>query len=734
MRTTTLIVARKPMTEASEQAVQTEETPQLPSFDEMPLCDDVKQALAEMGYTHPAAVQHAVYEPAVRGKDVVVQARTGTGKTAAFGIPLVDQMIKRSLRAPQALILTPTRELALQVSREIERIGAKRGIRPATVYGGAPMQRQIDALRDGAQIVVGTPGRVLDHMRRGTLSPKELRILILDESDEMLSMGFERELNAIVDFLPEQRQTLLFSATLPPEIVRMASTRLHDPQFIYLSGDHVGALEILHFVYFVRQDKGDTLVRVLEVENPESALIFCNTRDDTERVAGMLMRAGYDADWLNGDLPQSEREKVMTRSKEGNLRFLVATDVAARGIDISHLTHVINFDFPDSTEVYVHRTGRTGRMGRTGTAISLITPHDIGGLYYLRLTYKIRPFEKQLPTEGDLKTRAEADMVTMLAEAFATDPHPDDVALARRLLTHDRCEHIIAGLLRNHLGDRIKSQEEASEARRGRRPPAVAAEPPRVARPVPVPRADRIPRRGRRNEGVREDTVDDRGRRREREERPARAEAAEPVAVEADRPVVVTPPVAEEKPVQVKAPVAAKAAQAPAEPPAEFDDEKPTGQHKSVPELDLPRYEISPMTQEDLELIREVSQQAEREAPRGHASLADWSPAPEENDDQPILAEGEASGSAAAEDDEEEELELFVNVGRKDGVRPGDFVAVLAEAPGVKRDDIGRIRIRDKHTFIAVRAEVIDDAIQAIQGHAFGDRVATAARARAREE
>jgi len=722
------------MTEASEQAVQTEETPQLPSFDEMPLCDDVKQALAEMGYTHPAAVQHAVYEPAVRGKDVVVQARTGTGKTAAFGIPLVDQMIKRSLRAPQALILTPTRELALQVSREIERIGAKRGIRPATVYGGAPMQRQIDALRDGAQIVVGTPGRVLDHMRRGTLSPKELRILILDESDEMLSMGFERELNAIVDFLPEQRQTLLFSATLPPEIVRMASTRLHEPQFIYLSGDHVGALEILHFVYFVRQDKGDTLVRVLEVENPESALIFCNTRDDTERVAGMLMRAGYDADWLNGDLPQSEREKVMTRSKEGNLRFLVATDVAARGIDISHLTHVINFDFPDSTEVYVHRTGRTGRMGRTGTAISLITPHDIGGLYYLRLTYKIRPFEKQLPTEGDLKTRAEADMVTMLAEAFATDPHPDDVALARRLLTHDRCEHIIAGLLRNHLGDRIKSQEEASEARRGRRPLAVA-DPPRVARPVPVPRADRIPRRGRRNEGVREDTVDDRGPRREREERPARVEAAKPVATEAERPAV-TPPVAEEKPVKVEAPVAVKAAEAPAEPPAEFDDEKPTGQHKSVPELDLPRYEISPMTQEDLELIREVSQQVEREAPRGHASLADWSPAPEDNDDQPILAEGDASGSAEqpAEEDEEEELELFVNVGRKDGVRPGDFVAVLAEAPGVNRDDIGRIRIRDKHTFIAVRAEVIEDAIQAIQGHAFGDRVATAARARAREE
>jgi len=453
------------MNEASAQAVQTEESPNVPSFEEMPLSDDVKQALSEMGYTRPTAVQHAVYDPAIRGCDLVVQARTGTGKTAAFGIPLADQMIKRSLRAPQALVLAPTRELAIQVSREIDRIGCKRGIRVVTVYGGAPIQRQIDALRDGAQLIVGTPGRVLDHLRRGTLAIADLRALVLDEADEMLSMGFERELHAILEFLPSKRQTLLFSATLPPEIVRMASTKLRNPQFIYLSGDHVGALEVLHFVYLVRKDKGDALLRIIEVENPESALVFCNTKDDTERVASMLQRAGYDADWLNGDLAQSERERVMTRSQEGKLRFLVATDVAARGIDISHLTHVINYDFPDSSEAYVHRTGRTGRMGRTGTAISLITPHDIGALYYLRLTYKIRPFEKQLPTEGDIKTRAHTDMISMLAEAFAAEPHPDDVALARRLLTHDRCEHIIAGLLRNHLGDRIKSQESAAEAR-----------------------------------------------------------------------------------------------------------------------------------------------------------------------------------------------------------------------------------------------------------------------------
>ncbi|MCL2825585.1 MAG: DEAD/DEAH box helicase, partial [Polyangiaceae bacterium] len=473
-------------------------------FAEMPLSNDVKQALAEMGYTHPAPVQRAVYDPASRGIDIVVQARTGTGKTAAFGIPLADQLIKRSVRAPQSLILTPTRELALQVTKELARIASKRGIRIVTVYGGAPMQKQIDALRDGAQVIVGTPGRVLDHLRRGTLIPNQLRVLILDEADEMLSMGFERDLHAIVDYLPPERQTMLFSATLPPEIVRMASTRLRNPQFIYLSGDHIGALEILHFVYLVRTDKSDALMRMLEVENPESALVFCNTKDDTERVATMLRRAGYEADWLNGDLPQSDREKVMAKCRLGKLRFLVATDVAARGIDISNLTHVINYDFPDSSESYVHRTGRTGRMGRTGTAISLVTPHDIGSLYYLRLTYKIRPFEKQLPTDSELKTRAHADVISMLATAFPAEPDTDDIALAQRLLTHDRCEHIIASLLRCHLGDKEKSQDRATEARRARCPqpspepvPHPRQQPPQQPdqqpRPLPNTRANTLP-------------------------------------------------------------------------------------------------------------------------------------------------------------------------------------------------------------------------------------------------
>jgi ATP-dependent RNA helicase DeaD len=448
-----------------------------PTFDVLPLSAEIRETLAEIGYTHPTPVQIAVWEPATRGRDAMVQARTGTGKTAAFGLPIVDYIVRRSASHVQVLVLCPTRELAVQVAGEIERLGKRKAVRVAAVYGGAPMQRQIDAIEAGAQVIVGTPGRVLDHLRRGTLSAKGVRLLVLDECDEMLSMGFERELTAILEQLPAERQTLLFSATVESDIDRIARNKLKNPEIITLSGDHIGALEIQHFVYLVAGDKLNALVRVIEVENPESAIVFCNTKDETERVAQALTKQGFDADWLNGDLPQSEREQVMAATREGRLRFLVATDVAARGIDISHLTHVINHDFPQETAAYVHRTGRTGRAGRTGTAISLITPRDVGGLYFLRLQYKIRPIEKQIPSEGELKTRAEADLVAMLAEAFAAKgTHPEDLALARRILAHDEREAILAGLLRDHLGARPTVQEEASAARRAQRPPKVRGE------------------------------------------------------------------------------------------------------------------------------------------------------------------------------------------------------------------------------------------------------------------
>src|SRR5690606_25409475 len=362
-------------------------------------------------------------------------------------------------------------------------------------------------IREGAQILVGTPGRTLDHLGRGTLDPKDVRAVVLDESDEMLSMGFLPQISEIFSFLPAQRQTLLFSATLPPDIRRIAETRLRKPEFITLSGDQVGALEIRHFVYLSRGDKLTELLEILETEDPESAVIFANTRDETKRVAAALVQEGYAADWLNADLAQQDREKVMAATREGRLRFLVATDVAARGIDISHLTHVINFDFPESAEAYVHRTGRTGRAGRTGTAISLVEPSDIGNLYLLRLTYKLKPIERNLPTRTERKTRAETDLVRWFVEGFAARPvHPDDLALARRLLSHERAEAVVAGLLRDHLGARAEAQEEATaarrsratrvaeEAERGSRPRAeavVAREP--VEKKAPKPRAAPAP-------------------------------------------------------------------------------------------------------------------------------------------------------------------------------------------------------------------------------------------------
>jgi ATP-dependent RNA helicase DeaD len=498
----------------------------LPTFDALPLSPEVRRAIDELGYVHPTPVQLAVFEHALRGKDLVVQARTGTGKTAAFGLPLVDGIVKRGTNAVQALVLCPTRELALQVTREVDALAKHRGVRSTAVYGGAPMARQVADIRGGAQIVVGTPGRVLDHLHRGTLDASGIRAFVLDESDEMLSMGFLPQISDILGFLPANRQTLLFSATLPPDIRRVAETRLRDPQFLTLSGDHVGALEIDHFVYIVPGDKLSALIQIIEIENPESAIVFCNTKDETKRVAAALEQQGYAADWLNADLPQSDREKVMAATRSGALRFLVATDVASRGIDISLLTHVINYDFPESAEAYVHRTGRTGRAGRTGTALALVGPRDVGNLYLLRLTYKLRPIERQLPTARDKKTREETDLLHMFADAFsAKRPHPDDLALARRLLSHDEAEAIVAGLLRDHLGARPDAVDEATAARRTRTTKTAGAElapepaaeaPKRAPAERPAPEAGRAApeRRPERGRGRGRDRENERGRQR----------------------------------------------------------------------------------------------------------------------------------------------------------------------------------------------------------------------------
>jgi ATP-dependent RNA helicase DeaD len=408
-----------------------------------------------------------------------------------------------------------------------------------------------------------------------------------------------------------------------------------------LSGDHVGALEVLHFIYLSRGDKLQALTKIIEVENPESAILFCNTKVETERVAEALERQGFTAAWLNGDLPQGEREQVMSSTREGRLRFLVATDVAARGIDISHLTHVINYDFPDSTERYVHRTGRTGRAGRTGTAISIITPKDIGNLYLLRLTYKIRPIEKQLPTAGELRTRAEADLVQMLADAFLTAPaHPDDLALARRLFSHDSAEHIVAGLLRDHLGARPEAVEEAAAARRSKVVKSPTSEPDRAEPPRTAPSAVR------------------------------QVDVREPTSSDAPERATVTP-------LRVDA---AK------------DAEKGRDRGRSRKERPLRK-----AAENDEEALRIT-----------------WV-------EEPQFAANDATFA-----------EIFVNIGRQDGVTAADLQRVLTEFAEIARAETGRIRVRDRSSFVSVKKELLTKALTALNGRSFSGKVCQAEPARAR--
>jgi len=449
-----------PPAEAPPQEVPQDEASYGPpphSFAEMGLRDDVVRALTEMGFREPMPVQRRTYRPIMAKRDLIVQSRTGSGKTAAFGIPFVQALIDPEADCKNGrihgLVLGPTRELALQVANEVGRIAVHRPITVTAVYGGAPMGKQVDALKAGSHIVAGTPGRVLDHLRRGTLHLDDLRVIVLDEADEMLSMGFLEDIIEILRRCPAERQTLLFSATMPDEVVRLAQRYQRSPLMLQLSADFVGVSDITHAYYMVSgMGRTRDLLRVLQIERPDSAMVFCNTREETSQVAEFLRSQGLDAEPISSDLTQAERERVMGRMKAKNLHYLVATDVAARGIDISDLSHVLNYTFPESAEVYVHRTGRTGRAGKAGVAISLISPRELGNFYYLKLTYKIRPEERTLPSEAELQTLREGQYLDRLLHEFAgRKPAAEFQSFLKRVTASEDGERLMALLLEQHL-------------------------------------------------------------------------------------------------------------------------------------------------------------------------------------------------------------------------------------------------------------------------------------------
>ena len=423
------------------------------TFADLGLGTAVLKAVTDMGFTEPMEVQCSTIPLARKGRDILVQSRTGSGKTAAFAIPFADWIADPKDPFPQAIVLLPTRELALQVAAETARICAASDLAVVPIYGGSPMGRQVEQLRDRAQIVCGTPGRVLDHIRRGTLKLDKVKCAVLDECDEMLSMGFQEDIEAILSETPSSRQTLLFSATIPEGIQRLARRFMHDPETLKLSADFIGVHEIRHTYYSIPGGQREAeLLRILAFEEPERAVIFCNTREETGRVAEYLRRQGMNAEPISSDLSQSERENVMQRMRAGGIRFLVATDVAARGIDIENLPCVINYTFPEAPEIYIHRTGRTGRAGRSGHAISLIGPTEVGSFYYLKLLYKIRPEERSLPSEAEVRSHREGERLTHLRTLLPANPGPEWHSLARRLMGAIDAERLVGSLLRGALG------------------------------------------------------------------------------------------------------------------------------------------------------------------------------------------------------------------------------------------------------------------------------------------
>ncbi|HQK26891.1 MAG TPA: DEAD/DEAH box helicase [Smithellaceae bacterium] len=377
----------------------------------------MREACVRAGWNFLTPVQAKAIPYLLADRDVMVQSRTGSGKTGAYLLPIIEKNdFKKNVT--QALVLVPTRELALQVSREAQRLSEGTDLRTAVVYGGVGYGTQLEAFRSGAHLVVGTPGRILDHLLKNNLSLDNLRILVFDEADRMLSMGFYPDMVKIRKYIPvHEILSSMFSATFPPQVIRLADQFMRAPQLLSLSGNQVHIAEIEHVYYVVPgMRKERSLVRIIEVENPVSAIIFCNTKDTVHYLSVVLKRFGYDADELSSDLAQSMREKVMARVRRGALRFLVATDVAARGIDIPDLSHVIQYEPPEDPEAYIHRAGRTGRMGSGGVAISLVAEMEKFKLQSVARYYNINMQERPLPGDEELE-KVVAERVTALLEA-----------------------------------------------------------------------------------------------------------------------------------------------------------------------------------------------------------------------------------------------------------------------------------------------------------------------------
>jgi len=396
-------------------------------FSSFDLDDRLLCAVEALGFKHPTPIQAAAIPVLMTGKSIIGRARTGSGKTAAFGLPLLDRVIGGTKGPPRGLVLTPTRELAIQVSGALKELSGEARVRILPIYGGAPYGPQLKRLRSGVDVVVGTPGRVLDHIDRGTLDLSQVEIFVLDEADEMLRMGFIDAIDRVFEVLPDERQVALFSATMPSRIRQIAKKRISKHVVVQvedtaLTTDHITQ----RYAVIPRRHKLEALVRILQAEPLGTTLIFANTRRDCASIADSLVRFGFAADALHGDMAQSARERVLTGLRSGRLQLVVATDVAARGIDVEHITHVVNMELPTNTESYVHRIGRTARAGRSGTAITLVVPPKRRKLQYMQRDLGVKSEAMPIPTDQDIAAIQRRDLWGELATSME-QPDFEDV-------------------------------------------------------------------------------------------------------------------------------------------------------------------------------------------------------------------------------------------------------------------------------------------------------------------
>jgi ATP-dependent RNA helicase DeaD len=635
----------------------------LAEFAAMGLGTEAVHAIEDLGYGEPTPIQRQTIPLLLEGRDVIAQAPTGTGKTAAYGLPIVEHLEVSALY-PQALVLVPTRELAIQVAEALHTLGKYREMVTLPIYGGAPYERQFRALRMGVQVVVGTPGRLLDHLHRETLDLSRVRMAVLDEADEMLDMGFIEDIEAILQALPAERQSGLFSATIPPRVARLAESYLHDAVQVSVAVKEAVAPKVRQVYYEVTwPEKAEALARILDYEQPESAIVFVRTRRDADEVSERLNGLGYLAQPIHGEINQAQRERALERFRAGRTQLLVATDVAARGLDIPDVSHVINYDLPMDADSYVHRIGRTGRAGRTGEALTLVTPRERRTLQMIERMIHRRLQRLRLPTESDVAARRRAafrDELLGILDDGQLDPYLDmveDLAESRDPMELAAAAFKLAALSR-----------EASATRGGRRDGAALAP---VARPEAAPPA-RPAARARRTQNERAD---------EHTQSPAplRTEPA-PTEAESQPQSSAAPSETEELPTKRSLKRIEREREA-----SERDERAPRGAFpKRVP--------AEPQTEAGARGVRG------RHEERPERDGRDWHGRQERDGHGP-------DGGVAR---------LFLRVGRRDKVRPADFVGAIANEAHISGEEVGDIDIYDSFSFVEVPASAADRVMRAL--------------------